>query len=137
MKEPQRRQRGYTLIEILVAFAVLAMALTLLLGALARASRQVSDASDTVRATLYAQSILEEAGLRAREGRSGGAFEDGRFAWTLDIRPWTGEPALTSGSGLRMLELDLQVRWGHRRGQQLEVRSLRTATPEGSEAVAP
>lgn len=137
MKEPQRRQRGYTLIEILVAFAVLAMALTLLLGALARASRQVSDSSDSVRATLYAQSILEEAGLRAREGRFEGALEDGRFTWTLEVRPWAGEPGLTNESGLKMLELDLQIRWGHRRGQQLEVRSLRLAAPDGSEAVAP
>ncbi|MBW8810817.1 MAG: prepilin-type N-terminal cleavage/methylation domain-containing protein, partial [Lysobacter sp.] len=34
------RQRGYTLLEVIVAFALLAMALTLLLGTLSGAAKQ-------------------------------------------------------------------------------------------------
>ena len=55
-----RGQTGFTLIEILVAFAVLALGLTLLLGTLSGASRQVRQGGDIGRAGLLAQSLLEE-----------------------------------------------------------------------------
>ena len=48
-----RRQRGYTLIEIIVAFAILALGLTLLLGTLSGATRQVRAAGDAGRAALH------------------------------------------------------------------------------------
>ena len=56
------RQRGYTLIEIIVAFAILALGLTLLLGTLSGATRQVRAAGDAGRAGLHAQSLLDEFG---------------------------------------------------------------------------
>ena len=43
-----RVQTGYTLIEIIVAFAILALGLTLLLGTLSGATRQVRQAGDAV-----------------------------------------------------------------------------------------
>ena len=46
----RRAQTGFTLIEILVAFAVLALGLTLLLGTLSGASRQVRQGGDAGRA---------------------------------------------------------------------------------------
>ena len=47
--------RGFTLIEVVVAFALLAFALTLLLGAMTRATTQVRNAEDAGRAALLAQ----------------------------------------------------------------------------------
>ena len=44
------RQRGYTLLEVIVAFALLAMALTLLLGILSGSARQVRQSADAGRA---------------------------------------------------------------------------------------
>src|SRR5690606_27083210 len=57
------RGRGYTLIEVLVAFAVLALALTLLLGTLSGATRQVRWSADAGRAALHAQSLVAQAGV--------------------------------------------------------------------------
>ncbi|MFL7980276.1 prepilin-type N-terminal cleavage/methylation domain-containing protein, partial [Xanthomonas vasicola] len=45
-----KRQRGYTLIEVIVAFALLALALSLLLGSLSGAARQVRAADESTRA---------------------------------------------------------------------------------------
>ena len=50
------RQRGFTLIEIVVAFAILALALTLLLGTLSGATKQIRWADDAGRAALHAES---------------------------------------------------------------------------------
>ena len=62
-----RRARCYTLIEVIVAFAVLALALTLLLGTLSGASRQLRWADDAGRASLHAQSLIDQLGVGARQ----------------------------------------------------------------------
>ena len=51
-------QRGYTLIEVVVAFALLALALSLLLGAMTNATKQVKLSDEYGRAALHAQSLL-------------------------------------------------------------------------------
>ncbi len=62
MTASRRRQHGFTLLEVIVAFALLALALSLLLGSLSGASRQVRDSADSSRATLHAQSLLAQLG---------------------------------------------------------------------------
>lgn len=117
-------QRGFTLIEVIVAFAVLALALTLVLGTLSNASRQVRWSEDAGRAAMHAQSLLDDTGIAQVlvPGRSDGTFEDGRYRWTLEVAPWR-EPA-AEGAGAapppqpvdpaapRLLKLALDVRWG-------------------------
>ena len=82
-------QRGFTLIEVIVAFAVLALALAIVLGTLSNASRQVRWSDDAGRAALHAQSLLDDTGVAQTlvPGRSEGTFEDGRYRWTLDVVP--------------------------------------------------
>src|SRR5690606_7995633 len=87
---PHVLQQGYTLIEVLVAFAILALALTLLLGGLSGASRQVRWADDAGRASLHAQSLLDDVGVGTvlQEGHRDGVFEQGRYRWSLDVEPY-------------------------------------------------
>jgi general secretion pathway protein I len=89
-----RTRRGFTLIEVIVAFAVLALALAIVLGTLSNASRQVRWSDDAGRAALHAQSLLDDTGVAQAlvPGRSDGTFEDGRYRWTLEVAPWQ-EPA--------------------------------------------
>lgn len=130
-------QRGYTLIEVLVAFAVLAGALTLLLAILTGASRQVRWAAEAGRAALHAQSLLDQAGIGEplQPGQSDGGFEDGRYQWTLVVEPWRDpsvrdvQPMETGGP--QMMQLDLLVRWGEGGPREhLQLRSLRLVTPD-------
>lgn len=136
------RQRGYTLIEVIVAFALLALGLTLLLGTLSGATRQVRQAADGGRAALHAQSLLDEldmdAPLQAQQRE--GDFEDGTYRWQLNVQPWR-EPATDAArapaavQGPRLMELELEVEWGDGRpGQRLAVRSLRLTTGAGEAA---
>lgn len=129
-------QRGYTLIEVIVAFALLALGLTLLLGTLSGATRQVRVAADGGRAALHAQSLLDELDMDAplRVQQRDGDFEDGAYRWRLEVRPWDEATADAPAGpvplqGPRLMEVVLDVEWGEgRTGQRLAVRTLRLAT---------
>lgn len=140
----RRAQRGYTLLEVIVAFALLAMALGLLLGILSGAARQVRWSGDAGRAALYAQSLMDQVGVGGRLAASerGGEFEQGRYRWRLRIAPWR-DAAVRSAQqpvalgGPELFEVTLGIEWGDAGpGQRLQLRTLRVTTA-GSEATLP
>jgi general secretion pathway protein I len=134
-------QRGYTLIEVVVAFAILALGLTLLLGTLSGAAQQIRWADDAGRAALHAQSLLDQVGVgeTLQPGQQSGEFEDGRYRWTLQVAPYRdptaqAAPALDL-SAPQLLQLSLEVRWGGEARQRLQVESLRLVQAEGAQAL--
>lgn len=139
-----KAQRGYTLIEVMVAFAILALALTLLLGTLSGATKQIRWADDAGRAALHAESLLSQTGVgeALAPGRTEGNFEDGRYRWTMEIQPWV-DPSLVDvppqpvdPGAPRLLSLDLEVQWGSGAARErLHLQSLRLVTPDPLEGV--
>ncbi len=134
--------RGYTLIEVIVAFALLAMALTLLLGSLTNASKQVHWADGAGRATLYAQSLLAQTGVAAplQAGTRQGAFENERYHWTLVTRPYTDAGATTpavTADGAQLFEVVLDMDWGKSPAQSLHLQTLRLSRPASVTAPQP
>ncbi len=141
-----RAQRGYTLLEVLIAFALLAIGLGLLLSILSGGVRSVARASESTQASLYAENLFDTLGAdrRLQPGRSSGAFENGRYRWTLDIvlfKPPIATPArgdaLTANPDLQnfvdnvLYRIVLNVKWGGP-GQALRVETLRAyAPPQG------
>lgn len=129
------RQRGYTLLEVIVAFALLAMALTLLLGTLSGAAKQVRWSSDAGRAALYAQSLMDQVGVgqTLKPGQRSGDFENGRYRWTLGVAPWQDRIAASSSQPIdpnapRLFEVQLAIEWGDGgSGRRLLLRTLRSA----------
>ena len=135
--------RGFTLIEVIVAFAVLALALTLLLGTLSGAAKQVRWADDAGRAALHAQSLLDETGVgeTLKPGQRDGEFEDGRYRWSLQVEPWRDQaardPALIDPGASKLMRLTLEVQWGDGGPRQrLQLKSLRLVTPDPREALS-
>lgn len=133
-----KRQRGYSLIEVIVAFALLALALTLLLGTLSGAARQVRASQLQTLASLHAQSLLAAQGVETplQPGTRSGVFEDGRLHWQLDVAPFVDPRPRPPTAGVQtreagpvLLQLQLQVRWGEGVGEQLRWRTLRLVTP--------
>ena len=98
--------RGFTLIEMIAAFLVFAIAIGLLMQVLAGAMRNARQSSDYTMAALWAQSKLDGIGVveRVEEGQASGRFDD-TFAWNLDIKqvdPHDVEPppqAVAAGRG--------------------------------------
>lgn len=141
---PSKRgaQRGYTLIEVIAAFALLALALTLLLGSLSGALRQVRGASDRGRAALHARSLIDQVGVGQplRTGTRSGELEDGRYRWTLDVARWR-DPAATGGpvdpAAPQLLEVRLALQWGDGGPRErFQLRTLRMQAA-GVEATLP
>ncbi|MET0329055.1 MAG: type II secretion system protein [Luteimonas sp.] len=138
-----RGQRGYTLIEVIVAFAVLGVALMLLLGTLSNGTRQVRWAADSGRAALHARSLLDGLGLDVPvvPGRTAGDFEGGRYRWTLEIVPYVDPalpPALVAPSGPQLFEVALVVNWGEAGPRErLQVHTLRLREPDVMGVPAP
>jgi len=132
----RRRAAGFTLIEIIVAFAILALGLTLLLGTLSGATRQVRQAGDAGRAAMHAHTLLAELASNLRAPASfDGELEDGRYRWQLQATPWQDPnpragPVRTDPGAARMLHLRLDIEWAEGGPQErLRVESLRLALP--------
>lgn len=127
-----KHQRGYSLLEVIVAFAVLALALTLLLGSLSGASRQIKQADLRSRAVLHAQSLLAVTGVvePLQDGERSGEWEDGRYRWQLQVAPYQEPrtdalPVADTVAGPRLAQLTLQVSWGDTDADRMQWRSLR------------
>lgn len=114
-----QRQRGFSLLEILVAFSVLALSLGVLMQIYGGAARNADLALNQMRALQLAQSLLAGASVVSplAAGNKSGVTEDG-LRWELgvaeiDTAPLTGGmssqgPALP----LALWQLTATVSWG-------------------------
>jgi general secretion pathway protein I len=137
-RAPARRAaRGFTLIEIVVAFAILAVGLGLAMQIAGGAMRNARQAAQRTEAALYAKSLLDAAGVgeRLEEGSDAGDFGED-YRWELEVSKYELEldgPVQIdpSMSPVQLYRLDLRVTWGEGRNES-EARfvTLRALTPD-------
>jgi general secretion pathway protein I len=118
-------RRGFTLLEVLVALAILSVAVVAMLQLFGQGLRLLKVSGDYQQAVLLADQKAREVET-VREGVEAG--QEGDFEWerraTVTAVP---EELTVSGTGLTPLRLFLvsvKVRWG---GRSVEVATLRTA----------
>jgi general secretion pathway protein I len=82
--------RGFSVLEVLVAFIIVALVVTALFQLFGGALRNASGAGDWTRALLVAQSRLELAASTQplREASDAGTEPDGRTAWRASVTPY-------------------------------------------------
>jgi general secretion pathway protein I len=82
-----RRARGFSLLEVLVAFIIVALVVTALFRLFGGALGNASAADEWTRALLVAQSrlALAAAAQPLRETTSAGSEADGRIAWRTSV----------------------------------------------------
>ena len=82
----ERRAGGFTLLEILIAFSILAVALVALLQAFSQGLSGLRAAEERATAAMFARSKLAEVGksIPLEESEETGEFVDG-FEWRLVI----------------------------------------------------
>ena len=125
----KRDARGFSLLEVLMAFALLTVGLGILVAILGGGLLQVRQAGDATGATLHAQSLLDQVGVLApiRAGTDGGALDDGRYRWAMEITEiedpvpppptaTTGEPPLEQAGRVlgepKLYRIQLDIGWG-------------------------
>lgn len=131
------RASGFTLLEVIAAIALLALAFTALMRVAGGSIRLSQNASDHSEAALWARSLLDTAftTTAVRPGTSAGRF-DQRFRWQLAVTPW--QPAtVPPNAPLRLYQLDLDVMWGppaHPRSAHFRTLRLAAAAADGMQA---
>ena len=82
-----RAARGFSLLEVLVAFVILALVGTALFRLFSGALVNASAADDYTHAVLVAESVLAEAAAAKplAESTNTGSADEGRIAWTTQV----------------------------------------------------
>ena len=119
-----RRERGFTLLEVLVALAILSIAVVTMLQLFAQGLRLLKVAGDYQRAVLLADQKAREV-ESVREGVETG--QEGEFRWErrATIVPVSEELTVLSPAPVRLFRVSVEVRWSDNRS--VEVATLRTA----------
>lgn len=142
--------RGFTLLEVLAAIALLAIAFAIGLSALGKSARNASRAAALDTAVQRAQSLLAEQGLIAplKNAMLSGKFADGK-AWTLkvhalprpasepdddadtfDTAPQGGVMRAQAGA-IRLYQLDVSVQYGADRTLRLSTQRAQAGQGDG------
>lgn len=124
---------GYTLLEVLVAFAVLGMTLAVLFRIFSAGSNNVGTASEYLQATTIGEAQLESSGLNEplETGRTEG-IEAGKFLWTRTVAhaviPELGPPEAAT---IAAYAIKVDVKWPAGRDMRhIELETLRIADPQ-------
>ena len=128
-----RRQRGFSLIEVLVAFVILALVATALFNLFSSSLNNASAAEEWSRAVQVAESRLASAAAARplREATERGTEFDGRVKWETAVTPYTAQdidPDLEKASdslATRIYRVTCEVRYVGSDGRE---RTLSLAT---------
>ena len=120
---------GFSLLEVLAAFVILALVGTQLFRLFSGALGNATLADEYSRATLYAESRLAAVGVETalKEGSFQGTSDDGRYAWTAVIGPYTppgSTPDLDNAAAamaVRLWKLGVTVTWPGSPGNERSV----------------
>ncbi len=103
--------RGFSLLEVLVALVIMALALSAIMQLFASGANRVALSDEYLRAAMHARSQLAAVGslVPVEEGHHEGRFEDG-FDWAMDLIPME-PPAGMLRRRLRAYQVHVVVEW--------------------------
>lgn len=125
----RKRSRGFTLLEVMLAFVIFALSFATVLEILAGSMRSVGRASDDTQVALLAQSLMDLVGneIPIEEGEYGDTAME-RYHWQMNISLFdSGGEAddetlitqeLADMSGIELYRVDLYIDWDTGRRQR-------------------
>lgn len=111
-------QRGFSLLEILVAFSILSLSLGVLMQIFSGSLNNASITREQVQATTLAQSLLASAGIEGPLAAGESTGGDDKFRWSLSVTPFAVATQPTDRAGIRspglldLWEVSVRVTWG-------------------------
>ena len=118
----RRRSRGFTLLEVMLAFVIFALSFATVLEIMAGSMRSVGRASDDTEVALLAQSLMDLVGseIPVEEGEYSGIGMD-HYNWEMNLSLYDSgtEPddqgvvvqELADMSGIELYRVDLYIDW--------------------------
>ena len=122
------RQRGFTLLEVLVAFLILSLSMSVLMRIVSQSLTALSTADHHQVALQLAESKLAEVLIHldgSSEGKDGGRL-DSRYDWESEIEPYqfdNQEPGMRYS--VTPLLIRVSVSWGRRPGERVSLSTIR------------
>lgn len=105
-------QQGFSLLEILIAFSILALSLGVLLNIFSGGLRRAVISDEYQQAITIAQSILSKAGVEEelQDGESQGEILD-KYQWTQTIQSFTEDGMEPETMGIYPYQVTVTVEW--------------------------
>jgi len=135
------RSRGFTLLELLLAFVVFALSFATVLEILSGSLRNTVRARHYTEAALTAQSVMDQVGLEIPLVMGyQGSGEEGDYLWEIGIIQYAGlgegfdSVALAELTQISLLQIELQVSWGEPpRNQSRRFSTVKAVLPDPNE----
>ncbi|MBA4742641.1 MAG: prepilin-type N-terminal cleavage/methylation domain-containing protein [Azoarcus sp.] len=105
----RRRQGGFSILEVLIAFVIMAMSMAALYHAIGGSVRGFAASDDRVRAALIADSLFEMFESVPEQGVDVSGEQGERYRWRVYSEPF--EVPFESPRWL-LQQLHVEVRWG-------------------------
>ena len=128
---PRPAQAGFSLLELLVAFVIMAFSLGMLYQASGGAVRSVADTEQHLRATMLAQSVLNSRDSVPQNGWNESG-ESAGLTWRVASAPF--RTPVDSPKSPALQEVQIVVGWNDRNGpRRLDLSTLlpQTSAPPG------
>ena len=120
----RRQERGFTLLETLIAVTILAIALTSLLQSHGGASRAAVTTQDYAYARLIGEKVTAETLGSWNGGAHKAAGQEGAYAWRVSIEGEKAEWAASSQERWMLYRVSVAVGWPGGRNVTLETLKL-------------
>lgn len=130
-----RNQSGFSLLEVLIAFSILALSLGILLKIFAGGVNTAAVAEEYTAAVQIAESLMAKAGVETllQPGESSGE-ENEKYHWLVTVQPFITSITNTDpkAMGATLYKVKVVVSWGDDSldPRQIELTSLKIVTGE-------
>ena len=109
------KQRGFSLLEILIAFSILALSLGILLKIFSAGVNTAGVAEDYTAAVQIAESLMAKTGVETPlQAGQGAGLENEKYHWRVEVSPFVFNPDNIDISALTasLFKVKVSVTWG-------------------------